>query len=109
MQAVRIGRLISNRHLHKIAAILFGLAGIVTIRTAEFESAIGDSSVENSVRTSLPMWIVHATVMTCFLGMFLTPMYRLADGIRQAPLRNLAYAAATQQVRTLAIKFFECY
>ncbi|KAG0612354.1 hypothetical protein M758_6G021000 [Ceratodon purpureus] len=95
--AVRIGRLISNRHLHKIPVMLFGLAGIVTIRTAEFGSPVGETSVEKTTRTFLPMWAVHATVMACFLGIFVTPVYRLADGIRQAPLRDLAYAAATQQ------------
>lgn len=101
MQAARIGRCISDRHLHKIAVVLFGLAGIVTSRRAEFESVVGETRMEESGRTLLAMWVVHATVMACFLGIFLTPAYRLADGIRQAPLRHLAHAAATQQVLTL--------
>ena len=108
MQAVKIGRVVSDRHLDKIAVVLFGLAGVATVRTAEFEGAIGEASVERSVRTFLPIWVVHATVMACFLGMFLTPVYRVVDGIRQAPLRDLAYAAATEQVVTMALKFFDC-
>jgi hypothetical protein len=47
--------------------------------------------------------------MACFLGMFLTPVYKFADDIRQAPLRDLAYSAATQQVLIFAQKFFQCY
>lgn len=88
--------------------MLFGLAGIVTFRTAEFSSALGswmqpverkeESPMEKSARTFLPTWVVHATVMVCFLGAFLTPVYSLVDCVRQAPLRQLAYTATAQQV-----------
>lgn len=97
MQAAKIGRLVSERHLHKFAVVLFVLAGIVTFRTGSPVERKGEP------QSFLPMWVVHTTVMACFLGMFLTPVYSLTDKIRQAPLRHVAYAAATEQVTFLAI------
>lgn len=84
MQAAEIGRLVIEHRLREVAVVMLALAGIVTLgRPREMKKS---------------QWLVHTMVMACFIGTFVTPVYRLTDDVRQAPLRHVAYAAATQQV-----------
>lgn len=97
-----------EKHLHEIALVLLGLAGTVASHTAEFATSSGPqlqpenmsigTSASSSNETILPLWVLHATFMILFLGFFLNPMYKVVDSVRQAPLRELAYTAAKQQV-----------
>eukprot|EP00897_Mesotaenium_endlicherianum_P002039 jgi/Mesen1/1863/ME000143S00915 len=111
-KAVEIATRVGAARLHVVAAALLGLAALLAATSAFHTRKLQVPKQKQQLQPvelphllqlkeqrrqqlSVPLWAVQALLMASLLAGFVRPVYRQADGVLQAPMRQVAMLAGS--------------